>query len=881
MHSYTLPVVLSLSLFLMEAAGYAESPVNTVNDGQIIPGSTFYNTADNMTTFRNSNGGGLWLKSGSTLRGLEVDSSGNLTNNGGAFHLLAPGSVVRIDGDINVRGLQNGGGAYTGNGGKVFVDSSYLFQSGNIYANGINGGLVQFNVGSMTIGRNAQIQAQGFGGHGGAVSLNTSGIVDIQRGSIINTSGKTVASFDTNVINIEGGLVNFEGTLIANGVHDRGGTIRLVSSGQSDLTDTHRGLEQGTRAGVFTGNEINTINTRQNTLKANFEGDIRIASASGSERQAIVVAQGNGSAIAGQHNDVADPISRAGDGGTIIITAERRILNGGWILADGAQGLPKADSSPTHGGNGGTISMNAGSEIITSGRIVSKGGQGSNTSIQPQGGKGGNGGLIAFSYKNGLSNTGPIIATGGRGGQGTNSAGQGGNGGLAVFSGSGNPEGNGGQVITYGGFGSSYGALGSVVAPNPATSSNQLIGVWRRTQPIELLTNAENILFLARSGGNNFSTLSANAQVRTIRNQAGDSPFQHGSAEGELFSKLDRHDQTGKPSYLTRNLVFTYLSPTSTGNLLTADTYLLNRGLGFQLSSLPYTTITMLAPQERLGLRLNEGQGTINYGVDDTFAGSRYSSISRHFSGVPGIAGGDAITGGNIHITATDSIGRWESFDFGSGQYGDLHGGSFIAKAGNRISDGFLVAWGGVRGGNMQLISQNSSIDNNLLVAPTISRIPGVTFGGSMTVLAPNSSLTNNRFQADDLYSEGFGGYLRLVAKGNITLGNMTRTNGGIGGGIQGIFTEGDIINNGEIMEADARTGRGGVVQLVTTGGSIINNGTIRANGVTRGGFISLTGNYIENNNRIEANGNQDGTVVINGPLVNRGTISPSYTHNP
>jgi hypothetical protein len=116
-------ILLAASLTLSTVA---LADVNTVNDGPIVAGGTYLNTADGKTTFKNSAGGGLWLKSGSNIRGVEVNASGSLTNNGGTVHFYAPGNVVRLDGNIDVRGIRNSQGVYRGDGGKVFVDSAYI-----------------------------------------------------------------------------------------------------------------------------------------------------------------------------------------------------------------------------------------------------------------------------------------------------------------------------------------------------------------------------------------------------------------------------------------------------------------------------------------------------------------------------------------------------------------------------------------------------------------------------------------------------------------------------------------------------------------------------------------------------------------------------------
>lgn len=132
-------VSFAVSIAIFPNDALATHPINTVNNGQIIQSGTYFNTPDSKTTFINKGSGGLWLKSGNNLRGVEVNSAGTLTNNGGTFHFYAPNDVVRLDGNIDVRAIRNSNGTYLGNGGRVFVDSAYLYQNGNIYANGING----------------------------------------------------------------------------------------------------------------------------------------------------------------------------------------------------------------------------------------------------------------------------------------------------------------------------------------------------------------------------------------------------------------------------------------------------------------------------------------------------------------------------------------------------------------------------------------------------------------------------------------------------------------------------------------------------------------------------------------------------------------------
>lgn len=757
-----LPFALSLSLVILTGPSYSQVPINSVNDGKIIQGGTYANTPDGLTTFKNTSGGGLWLQKGSNLRGVESNSSGTLTGNGGSFHFYAPGQAVRLDGNIDVRGLQNGSGAYLGNGGKVFVDSAYLYQSGNIYANGINGGLVQFNVGSATLADTARIEAKGSSGQSGIVAINASGSVDLQRQTVIDTSGKVAGTIDRNVINIEGGLLNVEGTLQANGVQSRGGMIRLVSTGQTNLTQSQEAIQHAAQQQVFTSNEADTLNTRLTTLKSNYDGDIRIASAGPSSRQAIITVQGIAGSNGAEGNDSADPDARAGDGGTIIMAAQNRILNGGWILADGAAGLGTTNGSHNNGGNGGTISLNARSEIITSGRITANGGAGGTSTSASTGGKGGDAGLIAFSYKDGLSNTNSIIAAGGRGGQGNDSPAAGGTGGLIVFSSTSNPAGNG-QVITYGGAGgsagSTFGPLGIVVAPNPVSSSNTLIGIWRKPQPMELLLNGNNLLLLKNSlptsntGGTQLDQMTYNAQVRSVRDQAGQAPGQHGGlAENEFFSKLvsisQNPQQPGKTYF--NNLTF---ASTRSDNVA-LDVSRLNRNTGDRKVGDPFYTQTYLSSG---GIRqVSAGPttyfSTVSYGYNQADTGL----LSRQSI--------------NIAVDKTLDI-------FGDTRATDANN-SLILKAGNLItvaSEGRLATFGSHFGGMQQLFAGSTIRNQGRIEAD------GMLQGGSVLMQAPTQIL-NAPGSSITATADQYGGSIKLKSHDIQNQGTLN-VNGGVENG--------------------------------------------------------------------------------------------------
>lgn len=60
-------LALTLSIAIVPLS-YAAEPINSIQDGRIIQGGTYYNTSTAKTTFVNSSSGGLWLKSDATVR---------------------------------------------------------------------------------------------------------------------------------------------------------------------------------------------------------------------------------------------------------------------------------------------------------------------------------------------------------------------------------------------------------------------------------------------------------------------------------------------------------------------------------------------------------------------------------------------------------------------------------------------------------------------------------------------------------------------------------------------------------------------------------------------------------------------------------------------
>ncbi|MGE0199770.1 MAG: hypothetical protein AB7P76_02240 [Candidatus Melainabacteria bacterium] len=464
-------VSMALSLAVSSLAPVAlagPGDVNSVNTDPNIADGTYYNTQGDMTQF--INGSSLTIGPGVTVRGVEVsnpsDPTNSLTGNGGYLYFKAP--LIRFDGTADVRPTQ-----VTGNGGIIQAVADYFIQNGNIYA---GNGIFQLDVGSATFTPNSRTEA-----FGGVVTVCAKNNVDIQVGAVIDTSGKVIGTYDSNVINIEsGGLVNVEGLLRADGVEvagveSEGGLIRLIAKGQSDPTAENLLVSAPEAA-------------RNSALTAAHNGDVVIGD------QANISANGS----KGSNG------SEAGDGGTILMSATSDIENHGYVHANGGHGSIGLNWAATDGGNGGTVGMTALNNVINDGTISVNGGNGAQSynealamnadnsyQIDPsspelatvatsteRGSNGGDGGLVAIGYGGVMDNTnGAIYAAGGNGGKGAKAVafdsdpkgagvnawaaaeaygsqgGDGGHGGLIVFSGPANPINTNGVINANGGNG--------------------------------------------------------------------------------------------------------------------------------------------------------------------------------------------------------------------------------------------------------------------------------------------------------------------------------------------------------------------------------------------------------------------------------------------
>lgn len=381
-----------LALALSLGVAQADIPAgitNQTHNGANIQGGTYFNTNGSETKFTNTAGTGITLLSGQNIRGVEVQN-GAYTGNGGNIHIQAPDQVVKLEGNIDVRGFQPTGGIDVpyGNGGKVTIDAAYLFQNGNIYATGNKGGTVQMNVGGMTMGPYSRIEAGNNAyfttdtGTGGRVSIQSTGTVNIPSGAFIGTTG--------GYTEVTGKVVNMDGILQADGGYDRGG-------GKITLVATDGDLNIGM-----------TPNTRYAAILQANSGTINLSASHDINQNGAIL---NGGDSTNYHADT-DQFDYT-PGGKVNLMAGNNINNTNRIQADGAN-FRNGTTSPAYGNDGGTIVVSA-RNINNTGIIRANGGTAINSPS-------GNGGSITFLGANPMGEGTVTVFGGDVGGNGPHGA---------------------------------------------------------------------------------------------------------------------------------------------------------------------------------------------------------------------------------------------------------------------------------------------------------------------------------------------------------------------------------------------------------------------------------------------------------------------------
>ena len=374
-----LAVTLSCSAFLPVLAAVGD--VNSVNNGHDIAGGTYYNTPGSETTFVNSANTGLHLKAGDTVIGREVNSSTLLeTGNGGNLHFKAPGQVVQLDGNIDVSAILKNGN-YGGNGGHVTIDSGALYQNGQIFANGANGGLIQMNVSGMTMGPGARIEARGLQGNGGVVNLNSSGAVNIPQGAVVDSSGAVIGLYNTNVIQVKGSMVNLDGILQANGLNpgQSGGKVAIYATDSLKVGPNGQLLANGADG-----------SSGYNPTNGGNGGMVLVSANKNLDNNGLIAA--NGGKGGTNPNTEVGPVSSVVDGAGH--TVQQQVSNG---------------QNGANGGNGGNVEVYFKDHITNNGKIEVVGGDGGKGQAAyadaygahqyangGTGGNGGDGGFVKF-----------------------------------------------------------------------------------------------------------------------------------------------------------------------------------------------------------------------------------------------------------------------------------------------------------------------------------------------------------------------------------------------------------------------------------------------------------------------------------------------------
>lgn len=894
----------------------APGEVNSINTSQNIQGGTYFNTPGSRTTFQSP--GSLHLQSGNLVRGLESNAEGTPTGNGGTLYFRA--NVVRLDGNVDVSAVRNGS-LYTGNGGKVIVDSNYLFQNGNIFANGANGGVVQFNVGAVTLSTSARITAQGFGGNGGSIGIQSAGVVDLQAGSILDSSGKVAGTFDTNIINIEGGAFNNQAILRANGLSgtdlkpDNGDAAVMsanpqlannpvpppISAGNgTNDTSMPNILFETPGSADFRGGTVRLVATGQSLSVANeINGSLVLTEVERSNinnRNAIVIANSEGDVL--QRGAIQANGGLGKNGGTVIITAARNVINSTTIQANGANsvdGVFNANGSGGNGGNGGAIVLTALNNINNSGSLQANGGNGAiaatvntvtgnganaNATVNGVGGTGGTGGVIAFN-SNAMTHTGNIQANGGVGGVGGHAntfdtessaggnpvanalsnggvGGQGGQGGLLVFSGnssltgSGAINANGGQGGRGGNAWADTRAISTTGNPVANSTANAGTGGSGGAAGSIIAVNPGTFgSFSARAGGSGNSGSASFRQVTTLNGvnttQTGSTPATTGSVT------------TGNNTAIIASRRNEYISHEDVGVLFSQA-----NGTGAQLTALSdrlndSLIRTVANPGGSSGANntaLANAQGTTNFVISSQANGLALNNNLVNSNVNPlffklntlTIANKGNIDNNMLWTPGVQLIGEGFhdlTFSLGGGRI------SWLAN-GNITNNQITMTRGLWNGGSIHLAATQDVINNNdlITIGPNKALLSGFDPTGQpfdfshsgSTILKGNRDVINNntgKIQSNEIFFD-----IHPPLAQNPPIAWPRFLNGAQIGAKLYLLAGRNLVNNGRI-QSDALTYRNGAAgaqnPALTTGGIII--GRHRTGTFTNGGLITANGN--------------------------------------
>ena len=886
----------------------AAGDINSINRGDHPDGGTYYNTNDSRTIFQGVNG----MRVTGSFRGLEVSGNGQTTGNGGNFQFNSPNYISFEHANINLNALVNGNGSYAGDGGHMTVNSPLVFMNSTaVGLSGNNGGSFVANTGAF-FSKDSTINASGADGYGGIIKINSSGPVDIDQGSLFDASGKTIGSYDTNVIDITGSAVNVDGILKANTTADNGGRIMLTATGSNGTSQQiciDCGIERAKNDGAIDQGSASRYH-QVNKMLHQADGDVIIGT------PGRVYADGaSGVAVS---NDAQ--YGKAGNGGTIIVNAIHDIDVYGKVSANGGQGDAQFILS---GGDGGTISMNAGRQanIRKDASVTANGGSGINhlykiasndpnalqyltdntptgitidqntgvtTAVFTAGGNGGNGGAIAISAPV-ITNAGVIAANGGNGGNGsaagayandtqtlndayanTNAkaanGGYGGNGGVIVFNSQNNPAntgtisatggnaGNGGDARAWSIANSTY---GSEIANANAVAGNGGNGGYGGTVVVKIPSAMTGTIHV--NGGSGGQAGYADAQADT-----GYNGYATANAKGNVLSPANAARANGGYPVAT----FTPAANGTNGANGIVDTLhpvemVYNNGKAILLNNgvSGNTDVTSLVSQANTRTTNHQlGSGTFPYGATQSFivgdvASSQLTvkpgSISTPLTGNSNVminANGKLINQDNIANQTTTFLSQ---NGFTNSANVTTAQSVAVGSRGDISNSGTLSAANTVQGGSV-IINTTGNVNNTGLMTADSGR-----YGGAVQITANDIQNANGGRISADAQSSNIASTQNATAGMVFLIGNH-------------------VTNAGQISAQENSTnaskgGNGGVI-FINADNNFTNTqtGLVSASGYNQGGNVTIG---VRNNSGHEGALTNNGTIKADGPYGQNGNI--------
>lgn len=225
------------------------------------------------------------------------------------------------------------------------------------------------------------------------------------------------------------------------------------------------------------------------------------------------------------------------------------------------------------------------------------------------------------------------------------------------------------------------------------------------------------------------------------------------------------------------------------------------------------------------------------------------------------------------------SISVSGGFSFGNGRGGGI---SLTSETGN-ISVGNLLSFANSGGGTVQVNAFGNVSLGNVNSSVTSSGNPGSI---SITTSTGNIS-TGNLFAIASLSNPGNGAPIQLSSGGNVAAGNISSlgTNGGNGGTVQivsaGNISTGSISTSGSVFSSGSGAGDGGNIVLRANPGNV-SVGTLYLTSGGIGGNVDIvaTGAVSIGNSFTRGSNGRDGSVTLSGSSISTGQVNFGFGSN-